>query len=84
MLRPGGELRFYEHVLAEETRLARIQRLSDPIWTRFSGGCKLTRKTLEAIQAGGFIIDEYEQFLFQPCLTAKLAAPHILGRAHKP
>lgn len=84
VLRPGGELRFYEHVLASDARLARVQRLVDPIWTRFAGGCRLTRKTYEAIQAAGFIVDEHEQFLFQPCLPAKLAAPHILGRAHKP
>lgn len=83
VLRPGGELRFYEHVLASDARLARIQRLVDPIWTRFAGGCRLTRNTLEAIRAAGFEVDECEQFLFQPCLPAKLAAPHILGRAHK-
>lgn len=84
VLRPGGELRFYEHVLASDARLARVQRLVDPIWTRFAGGCRLTRNTLDVIQAAGFIIDECEQFLFQPCLPAKLAAPHILGRAHSP
>lgn len=84
VLRPGGELRFYEHVLASDARLARVQRLVDPIWTRFAGGCRLTRNTLDVIQAAGFIIDECEQFLFQPCLPAKLAAPHILGMAHKP
>lgn len=83
VLRPGGELRFYEHVCASELRLARIQRLVDPVWTRLAGGCRLTRNTLEAIQAAGFVIDECEQFLFQPSLAAKIAAPHILGRAHK-
>ena len=84
VLRPGGELRFYEHVLASDPGLARVQRLADPFWKRFAGGCRLTRNTLETIQAAGFIVDEYEQFLFQPCLLAKLAAPHILGRAHIP
>lgn len=84
VLRPGGELRFYEHVLASDARLARIQRVVDPIWTRFAGGCRLTRNTFEEIRAAGFIVDEYEQFLFQPCLPAKLAAPHILGSARNP
>jgi ubiquinone/menaquinone biosynthesis C-methylase UbiE len=83
VLRPGGELRFYEHVLANDARLARFQRVANPIWSHFAGGCKLTRSTLEAMQAAGFIVDECEQFVFQPCLLAKLAAPHILGRAHK-
>lgn len=84
VLRPGGELRFYEHVLADNAGLARLQRLVDPVWSRFAGGCRLTRNTLEAVQAAGLIVDECEQFLFEPCLLAKLAAPHILGRAHKP
>ncbi|MHB1089862.1 MAG: class I SAM-dependent methyltransferase [Ilumatobacteraceae bacterium] len=84
VLRPGGELRFYEHVGASDARLARVQRLADPIWSRFAGGCRLTRNTLESVQAAGFIVDECEQFLFQPCLPAKLAAPHILGKAHSP
>lgn len=84
VLRPGGELRFYEHVLASEPRLARLQRLLEPIWTRIAGGCRLTRNTLDAIRIAGFVIDEYEQFHFQPCLATKLAAPHIIGRAHKP
>lgn len=84
VLRPGGELRFYEHVRAGDARLARFQRLLEPIWTRLAGGCKLTRNTLDAIRGAGFVIDECEQFHFQPCFAAKLAAPHILGRAHKP
>lgn len=84
VLRPGGELRFYEHVCASDARLARIQRVVDPIWSRFAGGCRLSRSTLETIQAAGFIVDECEQFLFEPCLPAKLAGPHILGRAHHP
>ena len=84
VLRQGGELRFYEHVRANEAGLARLQRFADPIWSRFAGGCRLTRNTLAAIQAAGFIVDECDQFRFQPCLAAKLAAPHILGRAHKP
>ena len=83
VLRPGGELRFYEHVRASDVWSARLQHLVDPIWTRFAGGCRLTRNTLEAIQAAGFVIDECEEFLFQPRLVAKIAAPHILGRAHK-
>jgi len=84
VLRNGGELRFYEHVQADESKLARIQKLADPIWKRVAGGCRLTRDTHAAIESAGFIIDDYQEFLFQPCFVAKLAAPHILGSAHKP
>ena len=81
IIRPGGELRFYEHVIADNDRWARVQRRADPFWTRFAGGCHLARDTATAIRDAGFDIVDCERFLFQPCFLAKLAAPHILGRA---
>src|SRR5437763_11319327 len=39
--RPGGELRFHEHVVARSPRFARAQRVVDPVWTRAAGGCHL-------------------------------------------
>ena len=82
VLRPGGELRFYEHVAYEDDpRWARRQRLVDPLWTRLAGGCHLTRRTELAITAAGFEITGIERFRFQPCACAALVAPHILGRA---
>ena len=83
VIRPGGELRFYEHVGATQPRWARFQRRADPIWSRFGGGCHLTRDTERAIVAAGFEIESCDHFLFQPSWTAKLAAPHILGRARR-
>jgi ubiquinone/menaquinone biosynthesis C-methylase UbiE len=81
VIRPSGELRFYEHVVADNDRWARLQRRADPVWTRFAGGCHVTRDTATAISRAGFEIVDCERFLFQPCFMAKLAAPHILGRA---
>jgi ubiquinone/menaquinone biosynthesis C-methylase UbiE len=84
VIRPGGELRFYEHVAAPDAGLARWQRRLDPVWTLFAGGCHVNRDTEAAIAAAGFEIETCERFPFQPCVTAKLAAPHILGRARRP
>jgi ubiquinone/menaquinone biosynthesis C-methylase UbiE len=84
VIRPGGELRFYEHVLAQNPKLARWQRRIDPLWTRLAGGCHLTRDTEAAITAAGFTIESSDRFLFQPCWTSKLSAEHILGRARRP
>jgi len=85
VVRPGGELRFYEHVAAEPgSMLHRVQRSVDPLWTRLAGGCHLTRDTATAIAAAGFAIEECERFAFAPCLTSRLAATHILGRARRP
>jgi SAM-dependent methyltransferase len=37
VLRPGAELRFYEHVLARDRRWARRQHWAGPLWSRFWG-----------------------------------------------
>ena len=50
----------------------------------FAGGCHLGRHTEQAITVAGFEIDECDRFLFAPCWTAKVAAPHMLGRALRP
>ena len=84
VIQPGGELRFYEHVIARNPSWARWQRRIDPLWTRVGGGCHLTRDTEQAIRDAGFVIDDHERFLFQPCRMAKLTAEHILGRARRP
>ena len=83
VIRPGGELRFYEHVLAHNPKVARWQRRVDPIWTRLVGGCHLTRDTEHAITAAGFDIETNDRFLFAPCAMSKLSAEHILGRARR-
>jgi ubiquinone/menaquinone biosynthesis C-methylase UbiE len=84
VLRPGGELRFYEHVLANSESFARAQRLAAPVWRRVSGGCNLNRDTGAAIERAGFRIERCRRFPFRPCFVAALAAPHILGVARKP
>jgi SAM-dependent methyltransferase len=83
VLRPKGELRFYEHVRASDPSWARRQRVAEPLWSFFGGGCHLTRDTLAAIDQAGFMVDRCEHFLFQPCLAARLSAPTILGSAHR-
>jgi SAM-dependent methyltransferase len=46
VIRPGGELRFYEHVKARDARWARRQDRIDRIWPIFGGGCHCNRDTL--------------------------------------
>ena len=83
VIRPGGELRFYEHVAADDPRWARRQQRVDRAWSWFIGGCHITRHTESAIAAAGFEIESCDRFSFMPCAAAKLAAPHILGRARR-
>jgi SAM-dependent methyltransferase len=82
VLRPGGGLRFYEHVLAPEPGLARVQRLVDPVWQAIGGGCHSGRDTIAAITAAGFVIDQADRFRFPDNQVPWITAPHVLGAAH--
>ncbi|WP_199517372.1 class I SAM-dependent methyltransferase [Nucisporomicrobium flavum] len=83
VLRPGGQLRFLEHVVAEHPGgLRRAQRIVDAtVWPRLLGGCHTGRDTLAAITAAGFTVDEVHRFRFPPSGPQGPAAPHVRGRA---
>jgi SAM-dependent methyltransferase len=84
VVRPGGELRFYEHVRAPTPALVAVQRAIEPLWSCLGGGCHLTRQTKAAIVEAGFVIERIERFAFAPCLLGRLAASHILGSGRRP
>ncbi|UHQ96272.1 methyltransferase domain-containing protein (plasmid) [Natrinema halophilum] len=50
VLRPGGEFRFFEHVLDDGWR-ARIQSRIAPLWKRAAGECYLTRQIASVFTA---------------------------------
>jgi len=84
VIRPGGELRFYEHVRADERRLARLQDVIVPVWRLLAGGCHPNRDTAQAIEAAGFVIEELRRFDFRPTLVELPATPRVLGVARRP
>ena len=86
VLRPGGQLRFFEHVAAPEPgMLRRAQRPADAtLWPRLFGGCHTGRDTAAAIVAAGFVIVQLERFRFPPAGPSSPAAPHIRGAAIRP
>ena len=83
VLRPGGELRFYEHVRAEDSKAARGQDRTDRLWPRFSGGCHPNRDTPGSIAAAGFEIERCERFTFRPFFLLKAIEPHVIGVARR-
>jgi ubiquinone/menaquinone biosynthesis C-methylase UbiE len=84
VLRPGGELRFYEHVVARNRRLAGLQRLFDAtFWPRLFGGCHTSRDTEATLVASRFTVETRERWSFRPTLLATPVAPRILGRARR-
>jgi ubiquinone/menaquinone biosynthesis C-methylase UbiE len=84
VIRPGGELRFYEHVIAHEKWESRFQRLADAtFWPHVAGGCHLARDTTSGIEQAGFVIETCERFPFSPASFLP-PDPHILGIARRP
>ena len=83
VIRPGGELHYYEHVRSDRPKYARFQDRADLVWPLFAGGCHPNRATEAAIQRGGFEVEEHHTLLFQPCFLAKPVAPHVIGRARR-
>jgi len=84
VLRPGGELRFFEHVRDERPLLSVLEHAATPIWSRLGGGCHLNRDTASAIAAAGFETESCERFRFHMGLLETIAETHILGTARRP
>ena len=84
VVRPGGELRFFEHVRAETSGLERTQRWLDAtIWPHLAGGCHTHRDTVATIRANGFDVHRVERFR-EPNSGLVPVAPHVLGVARRP
>lgn len=81
VLKPGGELRFFEHVRAEAPRRARVQGALDRFgaWPFLAGGCHCSRETVGAIEAAGFEIERLRRFELGPSWV--LTNPIVLGVA---
>jgi SAM-dependent methyltransferase len=65
VLRPGGQLLFWEHVRGDSPGLVRAQRVLDAtLWPFLAGGCHTGRDTVGAIEAAGFVVERLERFDF--------------------
>ena len=85
VLRPGGELRFYEHVIPNcQPKRARLQAADHSgLWPRIAGGCHPARDTTAAIERAGFEITRSERLMFAAA-RFEPAIPYILGIARRP
>jgi SAM-dependent methyltransferase len=82
VLRPGGELRFWEHVRSGNAAFRVLQRATDAVfWTRALGGCETTRDTTAAIAAEGFELVTLQRGFHSSSLLTITSAPYILGTA---
>jgi SAM-dependent methyltransferase len=81
VLRPGGTLRFYEHVRATDPRLASWQDRLERPWGWLVGGCHPNRDTVAAITAAGLRVVALDRFDLKA--MPPLARPHVLGEAER-
>lgn len=84
VLKPGGELRYFEHVASSGWR-GSLQRVADAtLWPRISGNCHTHRDTERAITGVGFAIDAARHQLTFPAWVPMPVSEVAVGRATKP
>ena len=84
VLKPGGTLRFYEHVRHGHAPGALAQDLVAPLWARCFGGCRPNRNTAASIAAAGLQIVELEAATPVPPIPPFwFIRPQILGVAQR-
>ena len=82
VLRPGGSLRFYEHVRSPDPGLARWQDRFSCLWSWMGSGCRPNRDTVAAIETAGFRLRDVNRFDFAG--VPVIVRPHVLGVAERP
>ena len=83
-LRPGGELRYLEHVASGGAR-GGLQRLVDAtLWPRLFGNCHTHRDTETAIINAGFELQTRRRDVVVPAWVPVPSAEVALGRAVRP
>jgi protein-L-isoaspartate O-methyltransferase len=84
MLRPGGELRYLEHVAGTGMR-ARLQRVADAtVWPRLLGNCHTHRHTEQSIVAAGFEVAGARREWVLPSWVPAPVSEAAIGRAVRP
>ncbi|KZS83792.1 class I SAM-dependent methyltransferase [Mycobacterium persicum] len=84
LLRPGGQLRYLEHVASAGAR-GRLQQFVDAtFWPRLAGNCHTHRHTERAIVAAGFDVDTARREWTLPAWAPLPVSELALGRARRP
>lgn len=84
LLRPGGELRYLEHIASAGAR-GQYQRFVDAtFWPRVFGNCHTHRDTEHAIVEAGFEVHRSRREWTLPAWAPLPVSELALGRAHRP
>jgi ubiquinone/menaquinone biosynthesis C-methylase UbiE len=84
VLRPGGELRFYEHVIPRRQPKRLLLQAADHsgLWPKIAGGCHPARDTGAAIEHAGFEIQSTDRIMFAAS-ALEPTIPYIPGVAQR-
>ncbi|NGO78570.1 class I SAM-dependent methyltransferase [Streptomyces sp. YC504] len=85
VLRPGGELRFFEHGRAPKSRaMVGFQRgLDATLWPRLFGGCHVAREPVASLRDAGFEIAASRDFLIPPSRLRLPTSYCVIGTARR-
>jgi len=85
VLKPDGQLRFFDHVRSRNPAGAFAQDAVLPVWRWFGAGCHPNRDIAAEVENAGFRLVEQERMrpfsLAQSLLICAFARPHVYGVA---
>jgi SAM-dependent methyltransferase len=85
VLRPGGEVRFFEHGRGGGRVMAFTQRALDrTLWPPLNGGCHLARDPIAALRDAGFELGPYRRMLMPEKGPTLPTSYCVLGTAWRP
>ncbi|MBT3166883.1 class I SAM-dependent methyltransferase [Streptomyces sp. Vc74B-19] len=85
VLRPGGEVRFFEHGLGGGRVMHLTQRALDrTVWPPMAGGCHLARDPVGALRAAGFELGPYRRMTIPENGPALPQSFCVIGTAWRP
>ncbi|MFC8664281.1 class I SAM-dependent methyltransferase [Streptomyces sp. NPDC057199] len=85
VLRPGGELRFFEHGRGGGRAMNAGQRVLDrTVWPLLFGGCHVSRDPVDAIRDAGYELGPYRRLLVPEKGPRMPTSYCVLGTARRP
>ncbi|MEU4051140.1 class I SAM-dependent methyltransferase [Streptomyces olivaceus] len=85
VLRPGSQVRFFEHGRGGGRVMTFTQRALDrTLWPPLSGGCHVSREPVAALRDAGFTLGPYRRVMMPPGGPALPSSYCVLGTAWRP
>ncbi|MEV7795178.1 methyltransferase domain-containing protein [Streptomyces sp. NPDC087512] len=85
VLRPGGELRFFEHGRGGGRLMTFTQRAMDrTVWPPLAGGCHVSRDPIGSLREAGFTLGPYRRMMMPEKGPVLPMSYCVLGAAWRP